>query len=76
MLIDAEIERIRKRCDIQYRVNVDKVCVEGHVQRYDDYEKEDAIDDEMRQHTKIDSDDESREIAISSVNVRRNGGVA
>ena len=28
-LIDAEIERIRKRCDIQYHVNVDKVVVKG-----------------------------------------------
>jgi len=29
-LIDAEIERIRKKCDIQYRVNVDRVVVKGH----------------------------------------------
>ena len=40
-LIDAEIERIRKRCDIQYRVNVENVEVKGHKLPFDDYEHED-----------------------------------
>ena len=70
-LIDAEIERIRKRCDIQYTVNVENVVVKGHKRKIDDYEYEDQVDAELEKHVKLDSDDEHREINIQRIGIRR-----
>ena len=69
--IDAEIERIRKKCDLKYHVNVDQVLVKGHKRKFDDYQAEDDLDEELRRHVKCDSEDESREIVISQVAITR-----
>ena len=71
--IDDEIERIRKKCGIKYYVDVDNVVVKGHYKsKFDDYEFEDEVDQERSRHVKVDEEDESRQILIDRVNIKRN----
>ncbi len=70
--IDAEIERIRKKCDIKYTVDVDQISIRGHRRKFDDYTAEDVIDEEMNKHVKCDEDDDARRIVINEIAVKRN----
>ena len=45
--------------------------VKGHKRKFDDYQAEDDLDEELHRHVKCDSEDESREIVISQVAIRR-----
>ena len=57
--IDAEIERIRKKCAVKYYVDVDNVVVKSHERKNVDYDFEDGVDEEFNRHVKVDSDDEA-----------------
>ena len=72
--IDAEIERIRKRCDVEFRVNLDKVHVKGHKRKLDEFEEsfiEKSFEVNKGRHPVYDSEDEVKEIKIKKVGVRR-----
>ena len=71
--IDAEIEAIRKRCEVKVRVDIGDVVVKGHKRKYDDYAEEDLIDDEIHKHIAIDTDDEkeAKRIKISKIGIKR-----
>ena len=56
--IDAEIARIRQRCDIKYQFKTGSVEIKGHRRAIDDSDNDEKIDDELARHKAIDSDDE------------------
>ena len=69
--IDAEIELIRKKCDIKYRVELGDVNIKSYChERFGDaMETEESYVD---RHMALDSDDENqRRIMINSVDVKR-----
>ena len=56
--IDAEIQRIRQRCDIKYHVEAGNVAIKGHRRALDDSHDEEENGQDFTRHGAIDSDDE------------------
>ena len=60
--IEAEIERIRKRCDIKYHVSSGSVAMKGHLKKLekDDSSEAEEIDAQLKRHIAVDSEDEKK----------------
>ena len=54
--INAEIERIRKRCDVKLLVDVDEVVVQCQKHKMDNFE--DGLEEQRIKYTAVDPDDE------------------
>ena len=74
--IAAEIERVRKNCELKYRVEVNNVVVKGHRRKFDDDEADDVIDAELNRHIGVDPEDETklRKIKIDTIGISRHVG--
>lgn len=73
--IEAEIERIRQKCDIQYRVDVKNLVVKGHNSKFDDIKIE-LDDDEERIRGDYSPMNVVKTIMIDQVGVNRKHGKA